>query len=1055
MAPMATNPLGQQGVLQVVPPAALEAHLQQQQLARSQAAAPQQEPAPPQLAGFIRGQFEIFRNHRNTAAGWSNRLLEALRTFNGQYSPTKFQEVKKFGGSEVYARLSAQKCRAASSLLRDIYLGSDRPWSIRPPADPDVPPDIVQKIDALMAHEQQMIMQTTSQAPSPQDVQMRRAALMESASDAAKKKAADQAQVAEDRIDEILREGHFYTALAEFLVDLPIFPFACIKGPTVKIMPEVKWNNGQPLVRQIPKMVWSRISPFDIWFTPGVADIANANVIEKSRLTRAELNDLLDLPGFDQAEVRAVLDEYGRGGLYDNWDTTDAERSVLESRENPAWNRSGLINQMEFHGNVQGRLLQDYGMPGIADELRDYHIDAYVIGSHIIKANLSPSPRARHSYYMTSFEKVPGTPVGNGLVDMIADLQDVANATLRSLVNNLCLTGDTVVYRHPRPGTLGAANAKGVGAKRQPRGQAEITLQELWDKQKDFNPGLRRNVIRALDPVSGEIIGQRIDGIHDNGVQDVYEITTARGYRIKATAPHRFLADDGDWQTVAKFRVGDLIGVNGSVVPLRKICQDCGAALAKPTALRCKSCAAKAPGSWNDRQAQAALVNRAVRDTSARMRKLVQVQKKPACEQCGSVERLHIHHLDGDPWNCEPANLKTFCEPCHKAWHVRHGHFGNPYKHRFLDFDRIESMRHVGKEQTFCLTMQGHHNFVANGFVSHNSISSGPQVVINDDRVRPEENTDDLYPWKRWHASSDPVGNNSKPPVEFFQPQSNAQDLLTVFKAFLDLSDDVSAIPKYIGGQASGGAGRTASGLSLLMNNAAKILQTVASNVDREIFEGALQQLFDLVLLSDTTGLLSGEENIFVQGVGVAIQRETQRQRQLEFLQSTANPIDQNIIGIKGRGAVLRSVSKTIGLDGDEIVPSDDDLEKQQQAQQGGGEQQALAQKVEAGVQQGVQMGVQKIASDLTAGLLASQAGVPAGQRGILPALTGGAPLGPLGAPGSGAPGGGMDDAARQTQGAQPTPLSNAKVQAVNLLGNQRAPVNPAAPPPVIGGGPG
>jgi hypothetical protein len=278
---------------------------------------------------------------------------------------------------------------------------------------------------------------------------------------------------------------------------------------------------------------------------------------------------------------------------------------------------------MEFHGNVQGRLLQDYGMPGIADELRDYHIDAYVIGSHIIKANLSPSPRARHPYYMTSFEKVPGTPVGNGLVDMIADLQDVANATLRSLVNNL-------------------------------------------------------------------------------------------------------------------------------------------------------------------------------------------------------------------------------------------------------------------------------------------SISSGPMVVINDDRVRPEDNVEELYPWKRFHASSDPVGNNSKPPVEFFQPQSNAQDLLTVFKAFVDLADDISAIPKYIGGQPGGGAGRTASGLAMLMNNAAKILQTVASNVDREIFEGALQQLVDLVLLSDTTGLLTGEENVSVQGVSVAIQRETQRQRQVEFLQSTANPIDMGIIGIKGRGASQR-----------------------------------------------------------------------------------------------------------------------------------------------------
>jgi hypothetical protein len=134
-----------------------------------------------------------------------------------------------------------------------------------------------------------------------------------------------------------------------------------------------------------------------------------------------------------------VLDEYGRGGLYDNWDTTDAERSVLENRENPAWNRSGMISMMEFNGNVQGRILQDYGMV-VQDELRDYHVQVWVIGSHVIKAHLSPSPRQRHPYFITSFEKVPGTPVGNGLTDLLADLQESANATLRSLINNLSIS---------------------------------------------------------------------------------------------------------------------------------------------------------------------------------------------------------------------------------------------------------------------------------------------------------------------------------------------------------------------------------------------------------------------------------------------------------------------------------------------------------------------------------------------------------------------------------------------------------------------------------------
>jgi hypothetical protein len=743
--------------LQVVPPAVLDAQLRQQEMERAAAiAAP--IPATPELAQFIRGQFEIMRNHRNTAAGWSGRLIEALRTFNGQYSPSKMQEVVKFGGSQVYARVSAQKCRAASSLLRDIYLGADRPWSVRPPADPDVPDEILQKIDQLLQHEQQTVAQVTGQPPPEDAAGKRRDALMESAQDAAKQKATDQAKKSEDRIEEILRGGMFYHALAEFLVDLPVFPFACLKGPVVKIIPEIEWTNGKPVVNQVPKLMWQRVSPFDIWWTPGVGDIANANVIEKSRLTRAEINDLLDLPGFNHDEVRQVLQEYGRGGLYDNWDTTDAERSVLESRENPAWNRSGLITQMEFHGNVLGEVLQEYGMPGVSDPLRDYHVDAYCIGSHVIKANLSPSPRARHAYFLTSFEKVPGTPIGNGLIDMIADLQEAGNATLRSLINNM-------------------------------------------------------------------------------------------------------------------------------------------------------------------------------------------------------------------------------------------------------------------------------------------SISSGPQVVVNDDRCRPEDNTDDLYPWKRWHVSNDPVGNNAKAPVEFFQPQSNAQELLTVFKAIIDLSDDISAIPKYIGGQASGGAGRTASGLAMLMGNASKILQTVAANIDRDVFEVALMQLADLVMLTDTTGILTGQEDIYVQGVNVAVQRETQRQRQLEFLQHTANPTDMSIMGLKGRGVVLRSVSQTIGLDGENIIPDDSALEKKEKAQQENAQQKALNERVDAGIQEGVELGVKQITSTLTQGFLASKAQMPGDETEPHQMGMGG--------------GGDMAQNANQTRGNQPTPMSNAPIQPGNVVGNQLGPPGMGGRMPVIQGGPG
>jgi hypothetical protein len=197
--------LGQSGVLQVIPPAQLEQQLQQQASDKAQAASADQQIATPALAGFIRTRFEIFRNHRNTQAGWSERLLAALRAFNGQYDPAKMQEVRHFSGSEVYVRMTAQKCRAASSLLRDIYLGPDRPWGLRAPADPDVPETITQKIDLLMKSEEQMVAEQTGQPPSPNDVDTRRRSLLEAAKDAAKKKATKQAKQSEDKLEELLR----------------------------------------------------------------------------------------------------------------------------------------------------------------------------------------------------------------------------------------------------------------------------------------------------------------------------------------------------------------------------------------------------------------------------------------------------------------------------------------------------------------------------------------------------------------------------------------------------------------------------------------------------------------------------------------------------------------------------------------------------------------------------------------------------------------------------------------------------------------------------------
>ena len=115
--------------------------------ARAMQNAPPDNAPPTGLAGYVTDQYTLMRRHRDTTGrGWSDRLLAALRAFNGVYDANVLEEINKFGGSKVYARIIAMKCRGTSSLLRDVYLGTDRPWGIEPSSDPDVPDEIVQAI---------------------------------------------------------------------------------------------------------------------------------------------------------------------------------------------------------------------------------------------------------------------------------------------------------------------------------------------------------------------------------------------------------------------------------------------------------------------------------------------------------------------------------------------------------------------------------------------------------------------------------------------------------------------------------------------------------------------------------------------------------------------------------------------------------------------------------------------------------------------------------------------------------------------------------------------
>lgn len=635
-------------VIQLESPEEVTARLEAEEAATSDE---QPSLAHSNLAAHVRTKFQQFRNHRSSES-LNDRFLFAMRTYKGQYGSKKLNEIRSFGGSEVFARLTSIKCRGATALLRDIFLGTQKSWEVSPTPVPELPQDIQSQVDELVVMEA-MEMQQRGIPVDPETVEARRQQLFDAAFKAAFKQAEQHASRAEKKLHDILIEGGFTTAFIDFLTDLPIFPYACIKGPVVQNSVEVKWVDGTPQTAEVPKMHWYRVSPFDLFFSPGVGFIDEAEVIERIRYTRPELQSLLGVPGFNDEQIHAALDLY-QSGHHENLDPTDAERADMEKREDPARNQQGIIDGLEFHGTAPGQLLLDFGLDEseVPDAALNYSVSVWVVGEFVIKAQINPNPRKRHPYYISSFEKVPGSLYGSGLPDIIGDVQEVANACLRSLVNNL-------------------------------------------------------------------------------------------------------------------------------------------------------------------------------------------------------------------------------------------------------------------------------------------SIASGPQVVVNEDRLSPTCD-DKLYPWKRWRVMNDPLAvSSSEKPVDFFQPSSNANELLSVYGAMQNIADETSGIPRYLtGSEKVGGAASTASGLSMLMGNASKVLQSVAASIDRDVMEPLLQDLYLMLMLTDTTGLLAGDEKIVVRGVNIAMAKDAERMRRLEFLQMTMNPVDMQIIGETGRAEILRELSEDLGMDGSTIVPSSEELEARMAQQQ-------------------------------------------------------------------------------------------------------------------------
>jgi hypothetical protein len=210
--------------------------------------------------------------------------------------------------------------------------------------------------------------------------------------------------------------------------------------------------------------------------------------------------------------------------------------------------------------------------------------------------------------------------------------------------------------------------------------------------------------------------------------------------------------------------------------------------------------------------------------------------------------------------------------------------------------------------------------------VNNMGVASGPQVEVNLERIPPNEDITQMHPWKIWQVTNDPAGS-SAPAVRFTQPDDNASTLLAVYERFSRMADDHSGIPAYVYGDLNvQGAGRTSSGLSMLMGAAGKGIRQVVMHIDMDVVKPIVKRQFIYNMRYDEDESIKGDVEVVARGAVNLAVKETVNLRRIEFLNATANPIDIEILGKDGRASILREVAKGLHMPVDEIIPSREKL---------------------------------------------------------------------------------------------------------------------------------
>lgn len=207
------------------------------------------------------------------------------------------------------------------------------------------------------------------------------------------------------------------------------------------------------------------------------------------------------------------------------------------------------------------------------------------------------------------------------------------------------------------------------------------------------------------------------------------------------------------------------------------------------------------------------------------------------------------------------------------------------------------------------------------------AIASGPQIGVNMRALHESCDPTDVHAWKVWLFKNNV---DVRTAINIWDVPSNTNDSMALMKMFTEFSDELTT-PRFMQGDTNGvkGAGKTATGLSMLMGAANINLKDLVKDFDDCITKPFIKALYHWNMKFNKREDIKGDFDIVARGSSALIAKEIQAQRMTQAVALTDNPRFQ---GRVKDDDLLSEIFKSMDLD-TEILRTDAEYEDWQQKQ--------------------------------------------------------------------------------------------------------------------------